>query len=67
MAEIKTQPQAEPDYVVIDSGKTTLKDLYKKEDWMAVWMGFCFSPLGCSSTCHGRRKKRRKSPNTMPR
>jgi uncharacterized membrane protein YadS len=31
---------AEPDYVVIESGKTTLRDLYKKEDWMAVWMGF---------------------------
>ncbi len=30
----------EPDYVVIESGKTTLKDLYTKEDWMAVWMGF---------------------------
>ena len=25
--------------VVIDSGKTTLKDLYTKEDWMAIWMG----------------------------
>src|SRR4030042_161229 len=31
---------SEPDYVVIDSGKTTLKDLYTKEDWMAIWMGF---------------------------
>ncbi|MGE5311133.1 MAG: YeiH family protein [Nitrospirota bacterium] len=39
MAEnVKSKP--EPDYVVIDSGKTTLKDLYTKEDWMAIWMGF---------------------------
>jgi uncharacterized integral membrane protein (TIGR00698 family) len=46
MAEIKTQPQAEPDYVVIESGKTTLRDLYKKEDWMAVWMGFILLIVG---------------------
>ena len=46
MAENKTQSQAEPDYVVIDSGKTTLKDLYKKEDWMAVWMGFLLLIIG---------------------
>ncbi|NLW82396.1 MAG: putative sulfate exporter family transporter [Desulfovibrionales bacterium] len=26
--------------VVIESGKTTLKDLYTKEDWMAIWLGF---------------------------
>lgn len=26
-------------YVVLDSGKTTFKDLYTKEDWMAIWMG----------------------------
>ncbi len=30
----------EPEYVVIESGKTTLKDLYTKEDWMAIWLGF---------------------------
>jgi len=35
----KTTNPPEPDYVVIDSGKTTLKDLYTKEDWMAIWMG----------------------------
>jgi uncharacterized membrane protein YadS len=46
MAEIKAQPQAEPDYVVIESGKTTLRDLYKKEDWMAVWMGFFLLIVG---------------------
>jgi uncharacterized integral membrane protein (TIGR00698 family) len=39
MAEnVKSKP--EPEYVVIESGKTTLKDLYTKEDWMAIWMGF---------------------------
>jgi uncharacterized membrane protein YadS len=46
MAEIRKQPQAEPDYVVIESGKTTLTDLYKKEDWMAVWMGFFLLIVG---------------------
>jgi uncharacterized membrane protein YadS len=44
MAEI--QSQAEPDYVVIDSGKTSLQDLYKKEDWMAIWMGFLLLIVG---------------------
>jgi uncharacterized membrane protein YadS len=34
------KPKKEPDYVVIESGKTTFKDLYTKEDWMAIWMGF---------------------------
>jgi uncharacterized membrane protein YadS len=46
MAETKTRSQAEPDYVVIDSGKTSLKDLYKKEDWMAIWMGFLLLIVG---------------------
>jgi uncharacterized integral membrane protein (TIGR00698 family) len=45
MAEKKASP-GEPDYVVIDSGKTTLKDLYKKEDWMAIWMGFLILIVG---------------------
>ncbi len=36
----------EPDYVVIESGKTTLKDLYTKEDWMAIWMGFLLLIIG---------------------
>ena len=44
MAETKSQ--AEPDYVVIDSGKTSLQDLYKKEDWMAIWMGFFLLIVG---------------------
>ena len=46
MAETKTPSHAEPDYVVIDSGKTSLKDLYKKEDWMAIWMGFLLLIVG---------------------
>jgi len=40
MATDTVKSQAEPDYVVIDSGKTSLRDLYTKEDWMAIWMGF---------------------------
>ena len=36
----------ESDYVVIDSGKTTFKDLYTKEDWMAIWMGFLLLIVG---------------------
>jgi hypothetical protein len=31
---------------VIDSGKTSLRDLYTKEDWMAVWMGFVLLIVG---------------------
>jgi uncharacterized membrane protein YadS len=46
MAEIKTQGKAEPDYVVIESGKTTFKDLYTKEDWMAIWLGFILLIVG---------------------
>lgn len=34
------------DYVVIESGNTTLKDLYTKEDWMAIWMGFLLLIVG---------------------
>ncbi len=36
----------ESDYVVIESGKTTLRDLYTKEDWMAIWMGFLLLIVG---------------------
>ncbi len=46
MAEKKANAAAEPDYVVIESGKTTLKDLYTKEDWMAIWMGFLILVIG---------------------
>ncbi|MBU1695872.1 MAG: YeiH family protein [Proteobacteria bacterium] len=38
--------QKEPDYVVIETGKTSLRDLYTKEDWMAVWMGFFLLIVG---------------------
>jgi len=34
------------DYVVIESGKTTLKDLYTREDWMAIWLGFLILVAG---------------------
>ena len=46
MATDTVKPQAEPDYVVIDSGRTSLRDLYTKEDWMAVWMGFVLLIVG---------------------
>lgn len=46
MAQDTEKSQAEPDYVVIDSGKTSLKDLYTKEDWMAIWMGFIILIVG---------------------
>ncbi len=46
MAENDVKKPAEPDYVVIESGKTTLKDLYTKEDWMAIWMGFLVLIVG---------------------
>lgn len=44
--ETKTPPKGESDYVVIESGRTTLRELYKKEDWMAVWMGFLILIIG---------------------
>jgi uncharacterized integral membrane protein (TIGR00698 family) len=31
---------------VIESGKTSLRDLYTKEDWMAIWMGFLILIVG---------------------
>ncbi len=40
MSADTVKPEKEPDYVVIDSGKTSFRDLYTKEDWMAIWMGF---------------------------
>ena len=39
MVDVITR-EKEEEYVVIESGKTTLKDLYTKEDWMAIWLGF---------------------------
>ncbi|MEM5787646.1 MAG: putative sulfate exporter family transporter [Syntrophobacteraceae bacterium] len=47
MAEdVSVKGSHEPEYVVIDSGKTTLRDLYTKEDWMAIWMGFLLLLVG---------------------
>ncbi|MFH1134643.1 MAG: putative sulfate exporter family transporter [Pseudomonadota bacterium] len=46
MAESVKKPEASPNYVVLGSGKTTLKDLYTKEDWMAIWMGFFILIVG---------------------
>jgi uncharacterized membrane protein YadS len=46
MANGTATMKSNPDYVVIESGKTSLKDLYTKEDWMAVWMGFLLLIVG---------------------
>ncbi|MHC1725733.1 MAG: YeiH family protein [Syntrophobacteraceae bacterium] len=46
MAEQTGKDAREPDYVVIESGKTHLRDLYTKEDWMAIWMGFLLLIIG---------------------
>jgi uncharacterized integral membrane protein (TIGR00698 family) len=40
MAERDDKASESQDYVVIESGRTTLVDLYTKEDWMAIWLGF---------------------------
>ncbi|MEW6672911.1 MAG: putative sulfate exporter family transporter [Thermodesulfobacteriota bacterium] len=41
-----TQEKEKSEVVVIESGKTTLQDLYKKEDWMAIWLGFVLLIIG---------------------
>lgn len=46
MAANEVKGTKEPDYVVIESGKTTLRDLYTKEDWMAIWLGFALLIAG---------------------
>jgi len=43
------QPTAAPqggEYVVLERTKTTFSDLWKKEDWMAIWMGFIILIVG---------------------
>ncbi|MBA3010319.1 MAG: YeiH family protein [Proteobacteria bacterium] len=46
MNAAKVKSQKEPDYVVIETGRTSFKDLYTKEDWMAIWMGFFLLIVG---------------------
>lgn len=46
MAKTVKKPEPGTDYVVLESGKTTFKDLYTKEDWMAIWMGFIILIVG---------------------
>ncbi len=46
MANGTATVKPDSDYVVLDSGKTTLRDLYTKEDWMVVWMGFFLLIVG---------------------
>jgi uncharacterized membrane protein YadS len=46
MADKTSTPSAGQDYVVLESGKTTFKDLYTKEDWMVIWLGFIILIVG---------------------
>jgi uncharacterized membrane protein YadS len=46
MAANTAKSKMEPDYVTVESGKTKLKDLYIKEDYMAIWMGFILLFVG---------------------
>ena len=39
------------DYVV--AGKTSVKDLYTKEDWLACWIGFVIIALGAIAVLTG--------------
>ena len=46
MVDKSSTPPAGQDYVVLESGKTTIKDLYTKEDWMVIWLGFIILIVG---------------------
>jgi hypothetical protein len=40
MAEVILKDPARPDDVVIDQARSQLSDLWKKEDYWAIWLGF---------------------------
>ncbi len=46
MAEQKSAASQGEEYVVLERTKTSLSDLWKKEDWMAIWMGFLILIVG---------------------
>ncbi len=46
MAEQKSAAPQSEEYVVLERTKTTISDLWKKEDWMAIWMGFLILIVG---------------------
>ena len=46
MAETTTQSQSEAQVVTVESGETRLRDLYTKEDWVAIWMAFILLIVG---------------------
>ncbi len=46
MAEQQGASPQSDEIVVLERTKTTLSDLWKKEDWMAIWMGFLILILG---------------------
>lgn len=38
---------------IVTAGGTTLSDLWKKEDWLACWIGFIIIAIGCISVLCG--------------
>jgi len=46
MAEQRSAAPEGGEYVVLERTKTSLSDLWKKEDWMAIWMGFFILIVG---------------------
>jgi len=38
---------------IVTAGGTTLSDLWKKEDWLACWIGFIIIAIGCISVICG--------------
>jgi len=45
MADQQQAPQS-GEYVTMEKEKTTFSDLWKKEDWMVIWMGFIILAVG---------------------
>ena len=38
---------------IVTAGKTDISDLWKKEDWLACWIGFIVIAIGCVSVLTG--------------
>ena len=38
---------------IVTAGKTNISDLWKKEDWLACWIGFIVIAIGCVSVLTG--------------
>lgn len=50
---LKKNGAAAPDKEIVKADKTRLSDLWKKEDWLAVWIGFIVILLGAVSVLTG--------------